>query len=93
MDLKIIPYIVNGEENKNLDVNTLTQGRVGIQKMQDECGNDRLAENYTKWLKLNTMSMYCVVWDKENDQPIMTTGAQHMSDNCCRLFSRYYLWK
>ncbi len=93
MDLKIIPYIIDGQENKNLDVNTLTQGRVGIQKMQDECGSDRLSENYTKWLKLDTMSMYCIVWDKENDQPVMATGAQHMSDNCCRLFSRYYLFE
>ena len=38
------------------------------------------------------MAMYCVVWDNKTNRPIMTSGAQHMSKNCCRLFSRYYLF-
>lgn len=91
MDLRIVPYIVDGNENKLLSESDLTICRNSLQLMQQECKSDRLAKNYTTWLKLDQMSMYCLVLDGE--QPVMFSGAQHMTDNCCRLFSRYYLFK
>lgn len=92
MDLKILPYIIDGEENKNLPGLDLINAKQAIQLMKDESKTDRLADNYDKWLKLHTMRMYCVVWDNKTNQPVMTSGAQHMSNNTCRLFSRYYLF-
>ena len=91
MDLRIVPYIVDGNENKLLSVDDLQTCRNSLQLMQQECSTDRLAENYTTWLKLDCMAMYCLVLD--NNCPVMFSGAQHMSNNCCRLFSRYYLFK
>ena len=92
MALKIIPYILNGVENTNIDYNDLNLCKVSIDLMKKECATDRLADNYTRWLKLHEMSMYCIVWDTTKDKPVMASGAQHMSKNCCRLFSRYYLF-
>lgn len=90
MHLTIIPYIINGVENSALTTDELDKCRKSLSLMQDECTTDRLAENYTTWLKLERMAMYCLVLDQ--DTPVMFSGAQHMSDNCCRLFSRYYLF-
>jgi hypothetical protein len=92
MHLKIIAYIIDGKENPNISLDDINTSRHSIQAMQQECRKDRLAENYTKWLKLDTMSIYCIVLDTDTNRPVMATGAQHMSDNCCRLFSRYYLF-
>ena len=90
MHLRIVPYIVNGKENPNLSAKDLKKCRKSLSLMQAECNSDRLAENYTTWLKLERMAMYCLVLDGKS--PVMFSGAQHMSDNCCRLFSRYYLF-
>jgi len=92
MDLKIIPYIIDGQENKNLPSLDFINARQSIKYMKEESKSDRLAENYDKWLKLETMAMYCVVWDNKVNRPVMASGAQNMSKNCCRLFSRYYLF-
>ena len=92
MDLKIIPYIIDGVENKQIPGMDLILAKQAIKYMKEESKTDRLAENYDKWLKLETMAMYCVVWDTKANKPVMTSGAQRMSDNCCRLFSRYYLF-
>ena len=92
MDLKIIPYIIDGKENPNIPGMDLINAKQAIKYMKEESKSDRLADNYDKWLKLETMAMYCVVWDNKTNKPIMTSGAQHMSDNTCRLFSRYYLF-
>ncbi len=92
MDLKIIPYIIDGKENAHLPGLDLINAKQAIKLMKEESKSDRLADNYDKWLKLDTMAMYCVVWDNKTNRPIMTSGAQHMSKNCCRLFSRYYLF-
>jgi len=93
MAIKIIPYIINGKENNNIPAMDFINAKQAIKYMQEESKDDRLAENYDKWLKLETMAMYCIVWDLKTNKPIMASGAQHMSDNCCRLFSRYYLFK
>lgn len=92
MDIKIIPYIIDGKENPNIPGMDLINAKQAIKYMKEESKSDRLADNYDKWLKLETMSMYCVVWDNKTNKPVMTSGAQHMSDNTCRLFSRYYLF-
>lgn len=92
MDIKIIPYIIDGVENKQIPGMDLILAKQAIKYMKEESKTDRLAENYDKWLKLETMAMYCVVWDTKANKPVMTSGAQRMSDNCCRLFSRYYLF-
>ena len=92
MDLKIIPYIIDGKENTNLQYWDRLNSINAVKLMQEESKSDRLAENYSKWLKLETMAMYCVVWDNKTNKPVMASGAQHMSDNTCRLFSRYYLF-
>lgn len=90
MEIRILPYIVNGKENNKLSMNDLNVCRIAIENMQTESKKDRLGENYNKFLNLDKMAMYCVVLDK--NKPIMCSGAQHMSLNCCRLFSRYYLF-
>ena len=92
MDLKIIPYIVDGKENPNIPAIDFINAKQAIKYMKEESKSDRLAENYDKWLKLDTMAMYCVVWDNKVNRPVMASGAQHMSNNTCRLFSRYYLF-
>ena len=43
--------------------------------MKEESKTDRLAENYDKWPQLETMAMYCVVWDTKANKPVMTSGA------------------
>tara|TARA_B110000305_G_C19272130_1_gene554997 strand:- start:403 stop:978 length:576 start_codon:yes stop_codon:yes gene_type:complete len=90
--IRIIPYIVNGEENINLPAADIALAKHAVEQMKIESKKDRLYENYDKWLKLETMSMYCIVVDPITNKPIMVSGAQHMSNNCCRLFSRYYLF-
>ena len=70
----------------------MVNAKQAIEYMKEESKSDRLADNYDKWLKLDTMAMYCVVWDNKVNRPIMASGAQHMSSNTCRLFSRYYLF-
>lgn len=90
MHLKIIPYIIHGKENVALTSEELKMCRSSLALMQEESKSDRLAENYTTWLKLERMAMYCLVLD--GTAPVMFSGAQHMSNNCCRLFSRYYLF-
>ena len=92
MNLKYIPYIINGKENNLLSDNELSLSRSAISQMKVESKKDRLSDNYDKWLKLESMSMYCIVIDTDTSKPVMTSGAQHMSNNCCRLFSRYYLF-
>jgi hypothetical protein len=92
MNLKYIPYIINGKENTMLSNTDLLLSQTAIAQMKSESKKDRLSDNYDKWLKLETMSMYCIVFDTDTNKPVMASGAQHMSDNCCRLFSRYYLF-
>lgn len=92
MDIKIIPYIIDGKENHNIPAIDFINAKQAIKYMKEESKSDRLAENYDKWLKLDTMAMYCVVWDNKVNRPVMASGAQHMSNNTCRLFSRYYLF-
>lgn len=92
MNLKCIPYIINGNENNLLSDVELSLSRSAIAQMKVESKKDRLSDNYDKWLKLESMSMYCIVIDTDTNKPVMTSGAQHMSNNCCRLFSRYYLF-
>jgi len=89
--MHIIPYIIRGTENTNLTNDELEICHNSIALMQNECVNDRLSDNYSKWLKLERMAMYCLVLDDEK-RPVMFSGAQHMSKNTCRLFSRYYLF-
>ena len=92
MDIKIIPYIIDGKENPSISAIDIINAKQAIKYMKEESKSDRLADNYDKWLKLDTMAMYCVVWDNKVNRPIMASGAQHMSSNTCRLFSRYYLF-
>lgn len=92
MNLKCIPYIINGNENNLLSDVELSLSRSAIAQMKVESKKDRLSDNYDKWLKLESMSMYCIVVDTDTNKPVMASGAQHMSNNCCRLFSRYYLF-
>lgn len=89
---RLIPFIVNGEENPHISSSDIERSRRAVKLMAEDCKNDRLSENYTTWLKLHTMEMYSVLWDVQRDSPVIMTGAQKMSDHCCRLFSRYYLF-
>lgn len=88
-----IPYVVEGQINTNLTKDELDKCNTAIKSLQTECIDDRLSKNYIKELSLDQMVRYSVLWDDTNDQPVLTTGAQKMSKNCCRLFSRYYLFK
>lgn len=92
MNLKYIPYIVDGNENNTLSNNDLLLAQSAISQMKTESKKDRLSKNYDKELKLQSMNIYCIVIDTDTNKPVMASGAQHMSTNCCRLFSRYYLF-
>ena len=81
MDIKIIPYIIDGKENPVIPGIDLINAKQAIKYMKEESKSDRLADNYDKWLKLETMAMYCVVWDNKTNKPVMTSGAQHMRKN------------
>lgn len=88
-----IPYVVNGQVNTNLTAEELDKCNYTITSLKTECVDDRLSKNYIKELSLDQMVRYSVLWDDNENRPVMTTGAQKMSKNCCRLFSRYYLFK
>ena len=93
MEIEIFPYIISGVHNNKLSKHTLDICRQAISTMKIESKKDRLSDNYDKWLKLERMAIYCITYDKVNNLPILATGAQHMSKNTCRLFSRYYLFR
>lgn len=90
---RFLPYIVNGTENCNLSSDDLDLCRQALAAMQTDSDGDRLQENYTKWLRLERMHYYSFLWDLAEYKPVMGTGAQRITSNCCRLFSRYYLYK
>lgn len=86
----VIPIVVNGLP-PNKQVMPIFQ-RV-LPALRQDSATDKLANNYTnKGLKLQQMAIFSVLWDYNNDQPVLVTGAQHMSNNTCRLFSRFWLF-
>jgi hypothetical protein len=89
---KIIPYIFDGKENASLTDDELKICCNSIKLMAEDSVHDRLADNYSKWLKLESMYIYSLLWDIEYCRPVMFSGAQPVTENCCRLFSRYYLF-
>lgn len=91
-NFRIIPYIADGKENTALDKNDLDLCRSSILLMQEESKKDRLYRNYTEHLNLDKMYIYTLLWDTNSHRPVMFSGAQCMTENCCRIFSRYYLF-
>lgn len=89
---KIIPYIVEGKENTSLSAHDIIMCRNSIELMKDDSVNDRLSQNYSSLLRLDSMYLYSLFFDTAYQKPVMFSGAQIMSKNCCRLFSRYYLF-
>ena len=89
---RCIPYVVSGKPNSALSFEDKKCAEIALDWLNDDCKNDRLQNNYIKYLKLNEMAIYSIVWDKEQGMPVMLSGAQPMSINCCRLFSRYYVF-
>ena len=86
----VIPIVVNGLP-PNKQVMPIFQ-RV-LPALRQDSATDKLANNYTnKGLKLQQMAIFSVLWDYNNDQPVLVTGAQRMSNNTCRLFSRFWLF-
>ena len=86
-----IPLVVNGQ-SPSKQVNDIAQRTFVL--LEQDSADDKLSANYTlSGLKLHEMLVYSVLWDFKADKPVLVTGAQHMSDNTCRLFSRYYLFK
>ncbi len=85
-----VPIIINGTSpsKRHNEIATRT-----LPLLEKDSANDKLAWNYTyEGLKLKEMSIFSVLWDFKNDQPVLVTGAQHTSNNTCRLFSRYWLF-
>lgn len=87
MNLRLVPYI------RNKQVTSIEQGlcEKALEKMHEECVNDRLGENYTKWLRLDRMEIFTFVFDEYNN-PVQASGCQIMSDNVVRVCSRYYIY-
>ena len=86
-----IPLVVDGH-SPSKPVNDIAQRTFAL--LEQDSADDKLSDNYTlNGLKLHEMLVYSVLWDFKADRPVLVTGAQHMSDNTCRLFSRYYLFK
>jgi len=86
-----IPLVINGAapDKTVADIAART-----FALLEQDSADDKLSWNYTQaGLKLKDMAIYTVLWDYKQDQPVLVTGAQHTSDNTCRLFSRYYLFK
>ena len=90
---KVIPFIVNGEYNKQLDEQDAERSCEVLGLLKEECKGDRLEKNYTVDLRLDQMVIYSVLWDENKEKPVLTTGAHRMSEDCVRLFTRYYLFK
>jgi hypothetical protein len=90
---KVIPFIVNGEYNKQLNDQDAERSCEVLGLLKEECKGDRLEKNYTIDLRLDQMVVYSVLWDENNEKPVLTTGAHRMSEDCVRLFTRYYLFK
>lgn len=86
-----IPLVVNGQ-SPSKQVSDIAQRTFAL--LEHDSVDDKLARNYTfSGLKLREMLVYTVLWDFKQDQPVLVTGAQQMTPNTCRLFSRYYLFK
>jgi len=87
----LIPLVIGGG-SPSKQVNDIAQRTFEL--LEQDSADDKLASNYTlNGLKLHDMIVFSVLWDYKKDQPVLVTGAQHMTDNTCRLFSRYYLFK
>lgn len=86
----VIPIVVNGLP-PNKKAMPIFQRILPL--LRQDSATDKLADNYTnKGLKLQQMLIFSVLWDYNNDQPVLVTGAQRMSNNTCRLFSRFWLF-
>lgn len=88
-----LPFIVNGKENTALTAAEHQLCVRAVKMLEHDSADDRLKDNYTKWLHLDKMHYYSFLWDYNKDMPVMATGAQRITSNCCRLFSRYFLYK
>lgn len=89
---RVIPFFVNGKYNKYLNPLDAERACETLGKLKHECQTDRLAKNYTDDLRLDQMAIYSVLWNESKEQPVLTTGAHHISNDCVRLFTRYYLF-
>lgn len=89
MNLRLIPYIENGQYTDN----ERDLCETALEQMYAECAGDRLEKNYSeKTLRLNKMDIFTFIFD-ENNNPIQASGCQIMSDNVVRVCSRYYIYK
>ncbi len=87
----MIPLVVNGC-SPSKQVTEIAQRTFKL--LEQDSVDDKLAKNYTfKGLNLKNMAVFSVLWDFNTDQPVLVTGVQHITNNTCRLFSRYYLFK
>ena len=87
----MIPLVINGC-SPSKTVNDIAQRTFKL--LEQDSADDKLAKNYTfKGLNLKDMIVFSVLWDFKTDQPVLVTGVQHITNNTCRLFSRYYLFK
>lgn len=82
--LYVIHHTVDGRptDNKIADIS--------FREMAIDSKQDRLYKNYIN-MSLKDMRYYSLVVDGDMN-PVMFTGAQHLTNNVCRLFSRYYLF-
>jgi hypothetical protein len=89
-----IPFYINGDRNPSLTNSEIICCEDSLEQMRVESADDRLHKNYiARNLKLNHMVIYSLLYDHKTCQPVMWSGAQRISKNTCRLFSRYYLFK
>lgn len=89
----VISYIVDGKVNPQLDLESKHLCELALKEMELDSSKDRLSVNYAgSKLNLNQMDYYSLLFNEKDYEPVMWTGAQRLSENVCRLFSRYYLF-
>ena len=59
-----------------------------------ETAGDRLQDNYGPFkIKYTEMWSYGIVYDKNTNKPVCSSGLQKTSENTARVLSRYYCYK
>ena len=83
MNLKLVSYIYRSHRT-NLENELCYDAFLQMAESQD-----RLADNYSfNKLNLNKMYHYNILFD--NNNPVLASGSQMLSDNVIRVMSRYY---
>mgnify|MGYP001464844292 CR=1 FL=1 len=87
----LIPLIIN-QKTPSKQVQNIAYRTFSL--LEKESYDEKHTKNYKlSGLNLKQMEIFSVLYDWEQDSPVLVTGAQYITKNTCRLFSRYYVFK